>query len=96
MTKEEVELIIVGVKLGQSEVLKMKIYKDGTLTREGSGGIPTSAISGYTPEGDTKYWNELIPLVDPRIVEQPMMYQEENITTPWNTTWFFLALVATA
>ena len=82
MKKEEVELIIVGVNLGSEEALYMKIYKDGTLIRKGCGSLPPISISGYTMEGDTKYWNELFPLIDEQIVAQPIMYQDEKITTP--------------
>lgn len=82
MKKSEVELLIVGIKLGKEEILNMKIYKDGTLCRVGSGGMPTCSITGMTMEGDTKYWDNLIALVDEKIVETPINYQEEKITTP--------------
>ncbi|MEO0876818.1 MAG: hypothetical protein AAFY48_19640 [Bacteroidota bacterium] len=82
MKKEEVELIIIGVKLGAEEALHMKIYKDGTLTRSGCGGLPTISVSGYTMEGETKYWDTLFPLIDERIIENPVNYEEKKINTP--------------
>lgn len=82
MKKEEVELMIVGVNMGKEQILNMKIYKDGTLCRSGCGGMPTFAISGMTVEGNKEYWDKLIPLVDERIVENPINYQDEKITSP--------------
>jgi len=82
MKKDEVELMIIGVNLGKEQVLNMKIYKDGTLCRSGCGGMPTFAISGMTVEGSKEYWEKLIPLVDEKIVENPINYQDEKITTP--------------
>ncbi|MFK7774809.1 MAG: hypothetical protein AB8F94_21900 [Saprospiraceae bacterium] len=82
MKKDEVELIIVGINLGKEEILKMKIYKDGTLCRRGCGGMPTFSISGMTLEGEKKYWDKLITLIDEKIVETPINYQEESIKNP--------------
>lgn len=82
MIKEEVELMIVGVNMGKEQILNMKIYKDGTLCRSGCGGMPTFAISGMTVEGSKEYWEKLIPLVDEKIVENPINYQDEKITSP--------------
>jgi hypothetical protein len=78
----EVELMITGVNLGKEQILNMKIYKDGTLCRSGCGGMPTFAITGMTLEGNKEYWEKLITLVDESIVENPINYQEEKITTP--------------
>ena len=82
MKKEEVELMIVGVNMGKEQILNMKIYKDGTLCRSGCGGMPTFSISGMTVEGKKEYWEKLISLVDERIVENPVSYQDEKITSP--------------
>lgn len=82
MKKEEVELMIVGVNMGKEQILNMKIYKDGTLCRSGCGGMPTFAISGMTVEGSKEYWEKLISLVDERIIENPVNYQDEKITSP--------------
>jgi hypothetical protein len=82
MKKYEVELMIVGINLGKEQVLNMKIYKDGTLCRSGCGGMPTFSISGMTVEGSNKYWEKLITLVDEKIVENPINYQDEKITSP--------------
>jgi len=82
MKKEEVELMIVGVNLGEEQILNMKSYKDGTLCRTGCGGMPTFPISGMTMEGSKKYWEKIIPLVDEKIVETPINHQDKKITTP--------------
>lgn len=82
MKKHEVELMIVGVNMGKEQILNMKIYKDGTLCRSGCGGVPTFSISGMTLEGDKKYWDKLISLIDEKIVETPINYQDENISNP--------------
>jgi hypothetical protein len=82
MKKHEVELMIVGINMGKEEILNMKIYKDGTLCRRGCGGLPTIPVSGMTLEGDTKYWDHLFAMVDEQIVENPIMYQDPEITSP--------------
>lgn len=74
--------MIVGVNLGKEQILNMKIYKDGTLCRSGCGGMPTFAITGMTVEGNKEYWEKLITLVDESVVENPINYQEEKITSP--------------
>ncbi len=60
----------------------MKIYKDGTLCRSGCGGTPTFSISGMTLEGTKEYWTKLISLIDDKIVEHPINYQDEQISSP--------------
>ncbi|HRF41314.1 MAG TPA: hypothetical protein PK198_21125 [Saprospiraceae bacterium] len=82
MKKHEVELIIIGVIMGKEQILYMKIYKDGTLIRSGCGGMPTVPISGMTVEGSKEYWEQLIAFIDEKIVETPIVYQDENITQP--------------
>jgi len=82
MKKSEVELIIVGLNLGNQQALNMKIYKDGTLCRSGCGGLPTFPISGMTVEGKKEYWDKLIGLVDEQIIQNPVNYQEEKIKEP--------------
>lgn len=82
MKKNEVELIIVGIKMGNEEILHMKIYKDGTLCRSGSGGMPTSSITGMTVEGSQQYWEKSISLIDERVIENPVSYKDEKITSP--------------
>ncbi|MEO0339397.1 MAG: hypothetical protein AAF242_09290 [Bacteroidota bacterium] len=81
MQKEEVELVIIGVKMGKEEALNMKIYKDGTLCRRGCGGLPEIGISGMTVQGPTTYWDTLFPLIDEQIIAQPIMHQDEQINT---------------
>jgi hypothetical protein len=82
MKKEEVELIIIGVNLANEQALNMKIYKDGTVCRSGCGGLPSFAISGMTIQGKNDFFGQLIPLIDPQIIENPINYEEENIKTP--------------
>ena len=82
MKKEEVELIIIGMNVGEEQILNMKIYKDGTLCRRGCGGLPTFNISGMTTEGEKKYWDQLVLLLDDKIVEKPIGHQDEKITNP--------------
>jgi hypothetical protein len=82
MKKEEVELIIVGVNLGNQQALNMKIYKDGTLCRSGCGGLPTFPISGMTVEGKKEYWERIITMIDEQIIQNPINYEEKNIIEP--------------
>jgi len=82
MTKQEVELMIIQVKLGTDEIINMKVYKDGTLCRNGCGGLPAIPVSGMTLEGDKRYWNELFAQIDDQIVENPVNHEEQNIQQP--------------
>ena len=82
MKKAEVELIIVGVNLGNHQALNMKIYKDGTLCRIGCGGLPTFPISGMTVEGKKEYWEKIITMIDEQIIQNPINYEEKNIKEP--------------
>lgn len=82
MQKSEVELIIAGVNAGKEQALNVKIYRDGTLTRSGCGGLPPIAVSGMTVEGTQEYWNELIGMIDERIIANPVNHQDEKIDTP--------------
>jgi hypothetical protein len=91
MKKEEVELIIIGVNLANEQALNMKIYKDGTVCRSGCGGLPSFAISGMTIQGKNDFWGQLISLIDPQIIENPINYEEENIKTPLE---YFIAFYA--
>lgn len=89
MKKQEVELIIIIIKRGEEEILNIKIYKDGTLCRSGCGGIPVFGISGMTIKGSKKYWKELLPLIDEKIMEASRGYEDKEITLPVEYTMAF-------
>ncbi len=81
MKKEEVELVVLGVSLGNEEALKMKVYKDGTLCRIGSGGIPNNGVSGITYEGSFDYFARLMEKIDERLLEKPRNLETKGINS---------------
>jgi hypothetical protein len=86
MNKQEVEQILIIVKLDQKEALHMKIYKDGTLCRRGCGGLPEIGISAMSFTGSSAIFDKLMELVPQQILDNPINYQDEKI----NSTFEYL------
>jgi hypothetical protein len=80
MKKAAVEQILIIVKSGQEEALNLKIYRDGTLCRRGCGGIPELAVSGMSLMGHSRFFDQLMATVPDSVLENPIQYQEDNIT----------------
>ena len=79
MDKSEVEQILIRVKLGEEEVLNMKVYKNGIVCRQGCGGVPQVGIGGMSFTNDSTVFDKLLSYVSQEMLNNPIDYQEENI-----------------
>ena len=78
MKKQEIELIICQVSVNGEDALNLKIYKDGTTCRYGTGGLPQLGISGMSFFENSKHFDHLINLVPDDLLQNPINYQEEH------------------
>lgn len=76
MNKSEVEQILITVKSGADEALNIKIYKNGTIARRGSGGLPGVAISGMSMTGSSSYFDQLMQSVSQQILDENINHEE--------------------
>jgi hypothetical protein len=89
MKKSEVEMILLSRKYAGREHFLIKIYRDGTLIRQGSAGTPPLAVGGMTVQGSQQYWDHLIARLDDRLVEEPVWYVDPRATIPVETVMAF-------
>lgn len=76
MDKSEVEQILITVKSGLEEAFNLKIYKEGTLARRGSGGLPGVNISGMSFTGNSYYFDQLMQSVSQQILDENINHEE--------------------
>lgn len=77
MDKREVEQILITVKSGIEEALNIKIYKDGTLARRGSAGLPGVQISGMSFMENSAYFDQLMKSVSQQVLDENINHEEE-------------------
>ncbi len=82
MNKIDIEQILIIVKSGQEEALNLKIYKNGLLCRRGCGGLPQINISGMSFTEKSEIFDKLMERVPQEVLEKPVNYQDETITSP--------------
>lgn len=82
MKKSEVEQILLIVKVGAEIALNMKVYKEGTLCRQGAGGIPSIGISAMSHTGSNIVFNQLMEKVTDDMLAKPQGYTDEQINRP--------------
>ncbi len=78
MLKEEVELIILKISSNNQDAISLKIYKDGTIVRHGTGGLPPIEISGLSIMANSDYFDSLMEDIPQEILLSPKNYEEEN------------------
>ena len=77
MNKSEVEQILISVKSGTETALNIKIYKNGTIARRGSGGLPGIGISGMSLTGNSSYFDQIMQSVSQQILDENINHEEE-------------------
>jgi len=82
MNKEEVEEILIMINFGNEEALKMKIYMDGTLCRQGCGGVPVVGIGGMSFTGSALVFEKLMGLLPQEVLNSPVVYEDKQINVP--------------
>ena len=77
MKKAEVELIVISLKLNDSqELLYMKFYKTGTIIRYGNGAEPTVSTSGMSFKYRPQFFKTLHSRIPEQLLENPLGYHE--------------------
>lgn len=89
MKKEEVELIILKLSTNEGDAINMKIYKNGTTCRSGTGGLPALRIGMMSFVEDARFFDPLIQFVPQEILDRPINREEEQ--TPNGYLEFVLA-----
>jgi hypothetical protein len=82
MNKHEVEQILILVKAGHQIALSMKIYKNGIVCRQGCGSAPQIAVSAMSFTNTASLFNRLMEMVPQPLLDHPMNYQDDNISSP--------------
>ncbi|KEQ30539.1 hypothetical protein [Pedobacter antarcticus] len=81
MNKADVELVVITVKSGIEEALSLKVYKNGTLARRGSGGLPGVKISGMSLNAGPGFFLGVMNSVSQQVLDSPVNYEEEITKT---------------
>lgn len=76
MNKSEVEQILISIKLGGVAAVFMKVYKDGTLVRNGTGGLPEVGLSALSYLADESVFPQLMDLVPQEALNSPINFED--------------------
>ena len=77
MKKEEVELMIFKVSSNNQDAVNIKVYKNGTVCRNGVGGFPPIGIGGMGFFNNPEIFDKLIAKVPQELLDKPINYEEE-------------------
>lgn len=77
MDKSEVEYVLIKVTSGVEVALNIKIYKNGTLARSGSGGLPGIKVSGMSFTGNSFYFDQIMQSVSQQVLDENINHEEE-------------------
>jgi hypothetical protein len=72
MKRKEVELIILSMAIDGQNILLIKIYKDGTISRSGLGSLPSLYISFTSVLDHSKYFDTLLEKIPQEMLEKPL------------------------
>ena len=78
MKKGEVDLIMLRVGTTEGDSMRMKIFRDGTITRRGAGGLPPVTIEATSYKWKPEVFAKLIDDLEPLITDDPKECKEET------------------
>jgi hypothetical protein len=81
MNKQEIEKITMQVNAGPSEALNIKVDKQGSVYRQGCGGLPEMSTSA-TALLNKSIFDTLMGDVTQEILDSPLNYEEKGIQNP--------------
>jgi hypothetical protein len=89
MTKDEIELILIKIMIKGEEALLIKVYKNGTIVRNGAGGVPRVEVGCMNEGRDQQIWNKLLDQLPPSLLELNGQQIADDIRDPYSYTVVF-------
>lgn len=82
MKKADLDMVMVKLMVHGEEALWIKVYRDGTVVRNGAGGVPSVEVGAMVQFPDAQLWQAVMA----RLPEQALHYNEvfraQEIRTP--------------
>jgi hypothetical protein len=82
MRRADIGLITFHMKVGNKEVVQLKIYRDGTLIRIGGSGLPPLAIGAVSYWPGNGIFEKLMEKLPPQFLLNDIDYVEEDPKQP--------------
>ncbi len=90
MTKEEIELILIKIMIKGEEALLIKVYKGGTIVRNGAGGVPRVDVGCMMNDArNQQIWQKLLERLPLSLLELNGQQIADNIRDPYSYTVVF-------
>jgi hypothetical protein len=75
MKKEQVGMLQFSAQIDGEDAVMIRTYRDGTLIRDGGGGLPPMFVEGKYRSSDNKLFHQLLDLIPAQLLEKPMVWQ---------------------
>jgi hypothetical protein len=82
MKKEAVGMIQFSSQINGEDALMVKLFRDGTVVREGGGGLPAVGIMGQYRASNNRIFEQMLNLIPTEILEKPIVWQQPDNSLP--------------
>lgn len=89
MTRDEVGMILFRIDIRGEEAFLVKLYRDGTIIRNGAGGVPAVGVGYMMTQAGAHTWAEVMGSLPDDIFNMNMAHRAEGIRDPFSYTIVF-------
>lgn len=82
MQKEAVGMLQFSSQINGEDALMVKLFRDGTVVREGGGGLPAVGIMGQYRATHNRLFEQMLNLIPTEILEKPIVWQQPDNRLP--------------
>jgi uncharacterized protein (DUF1778 family) len=82
MQKDTVGMLQFSSQVNGEDALIVKLFRDGTVMREGGGGLPPVGVMGQYRSQNIRIFEHLLGLIPQEILEKPIVWQQPDIAFP--------------
>lgn len=68
-----------SVQLRGEDALSVRLFRDGTVVREGGGGLPAVGIMGQYRASNNRLFEQMLGLIPSELVERPIVWQQPTV-----------------
>lgn len=89
MSKSQLGMVLLKIMIRGEEAVLIKFYRDGTIVRNGAGGIPKVEVGALCHFPGDQFWNVLLSRIPDSVLDHNVVHQEETIQDPFSYTLAF-------
>ncbi len=82
MQKEAVGMLQFSSQINGEDALMVKLFRDGTVVREGGGGLPPVGVMGQYRGNNNRMFEQMLNLIPNELLEKPVVWQQPDNSLP--------------